>query len=485
MSEDEPLYPEASESTPIINTKRIIRDPATTFRSVDDILNYIGYGRLQLLAFILAGLTSMAFGLEMIIFAFLDISIQAQWNLTSVEYASLPALTGVGNIIGGFAYGFLCDQYGRVWPYTLILVHVGVVGMASALSQNFPTLVALRSVVSVAITGASTVMFSTLVEFLPVRNRGKVMVAVLVIESLGICLMAGLAWWLITSYPANGWRYVIVAASAPYFIPALYRMVFSIQSPRFLVAKGRYKDAMDVFKKMARINGKELPAGMLDEHSIQNLINVDDKSQLCSRRNPLSAFLTLFKLPYLRTTLCLSIIFVTETGSYFSASTFLPLFLKEFGLDPYFVSFMGYLGQIPGILLMSIIVEWRGVGRLNSLRLFTLITMCSFVLLAFVRNLAAMAVAIVLIYFSMVPIISLLLTYISEVYPTQIRAFALGFFNNLSAACGLFLPYVSGYLAGVRLHWLFPTVWAVVFLVQLIVSLFLNVETLERNLSDV
>ncbi len=51
---------------------------------VDDILNYIGYGPLQVLAFLLAELTAFAFGLEMVIFAYLDIPIQDQWNLTSV-----------------------------------------------------------------------------------------------------------------------------------------------------------------------------------------------------------------------------------------------------------------------------------------------------------------------------------------------------------------------------------------------------------------
>ena len=448
----------------------------------DSILNYIGYGPLQALAFALAGLTSLAFGLEMVLFAYLDIPLQAQWNISSVQYAALPAMTGVGNILGGVLYGFLCDHYGRVWPYALILAHIGVVGLASALSETFLALVLLRTFVSVAVTGASTVMFSTLVEFLPVRNRGKIMVTVLLIESVGICMMAGLSWWLITAYPTNGWRYVLVAAAIPYFIPAAYRLLFHIQSPRFLLAKGRYKDAEAVFNKMACINGRApVP------HALLNIRPTVENSKERSTKTLLLAVLSMFKLPYLRTTVCLSIIFVTETASYFSASAFLPLVLKNFGLDPYLVSFMGYLGQIPGILLMAIIVEWRGMGRLNSLRIFTFMTASALTLLAVaavVRNQPAIAVCVVLVYFSMVPVMSLLYVYISEIYPTEIRTIALGFFNNLSAAFGLVLPYFSGYLAGLRQHWVFPAVWAVVFLVQLLFSLCLNVETLGQNLAD-
>ena len=451
---------------------------------VDDILNYIGYGPLQVLAFLLAALTAFAFGLEMVIFAYLDIPIQDQWNLTSVEYAILPSMTGLGNIIGGFGYGLLCDYYGRVWPYAVILCHVGVVGLASAFSPNFATLVVLRTLASVAVTGIASVMFSTLVEFLPVRNRGKVMVSVLIVEAIGICSMGGMSWWLITTYPKYGWRFILVASSLPYFVPAIFRLAFPLQSPRYLIGKGEHKKAMDVFKKMARINGKCLSIN--ESNSIQCIVGRDSKPSKDVSSSILTSSLSIFKPPYLRTTLCLSVIFVTETASYFASSIFLPVILKEFGMNPYFISFIGYLGQIPGIMLMSIIVEWEKVGRINSLRLFSLLTTSSFLLFGFLRNEAAIAVSVVFIYFSMVPMISLLYTYISEVYPTQTRAFTLGYFTNLSAAFGMALPFLGGYLAEVstHTHWLFPTVWAGVFLLQFVVSLFLNVETLRRNLID-
>ena len=88
--------------------------------------------------------------------------------------------------------------------------------------------------------------------------------------------------------------------------------------------------------------------------------------------------------------------------------------------NPYFTSFFGYLGQIPSILLMSIIVEWKGVGRLNSLCFFTLTTVALFLLFALVHNLVATSVLTIFIYFGMVPQISLLFMYMSEVYPTAI-----------------------------------------------------------------
>ena len=86
---------------------------------------------------------------------------------------------------------------------------------------------------------------------------------------------------------------------------------------------------------------------------------------------------------------------------------------------------------------MSIIIEWPGVGRLNALRFFSILTAASFFMFAFVRNAVATSVIITIIYFSMVPMIPLLLTYMSEVYPTEIRGFASGLFNSLSPLVGI------------------------------------------------
>ena len=167
---------------------------------VDDILNFIGYGPLQVIAFVLAGLTAISYGLESAIFSFIDTPVQEKWNLSTLKYTILPATTGVSNIIGGFLYSILCDKYGRVWPYALLLAQIGVFGLASAFSPNFVTLIVLRNIVSVGTTGAASVVFPTFVEFLPVRNRGKMMVSVVIIQAVAVCGTGGLAWWLIPTY---------------------------------------------------------------------------------------------------------------------------------------------------------------------------------------------------------------------------------------------------------------------------------------------
>ena len=437
----------------------------------------------------LAGITAISFGLELVLFTFIEIPVQNEWKLSSVEYGLVPSTTGVTNVIGGFFYSFLSDSFGRVWPYALAVFHLGIVGLASAFSPNFAVFVILRDITSFALPGVSSLLYATFVEFLPVRNRGKVIVLVLVVQAIGACLTGGLAWWLMPRYTERGWRYLIVATTIPQLFCAAFRLfIFPLQSPRFLIAKGRFKEARRVLGIMARLNGKKLddilPKGTrLDAEYEAKFNSVKERKRpVCSQfwRNLAS----IFKPPYLKMTVLISAIYVTSSTAYYCSSIFLLQMLKEYGTDPYFTSFTGYLGQIPGILLMSIIVEWQGIGRINSLRFFTVITIISFILLAFIRNQIATSVLTVFLYFGMVPQISLLYTYMSEIYPTSIRSTAIVFNNNLAASIVIGVPYFSGYLSQVNIPWVYPTVWAGFYLFQFFVSLFLRRETLGQNLHD-
>ena len=145
---------------------------------------------------------------------------------------------------------------------------------------------------------------------------------------------------------------------------------------------------------------------------------------------------------------------------------------------------VSFIAQIPGVLFVSIIVEWPRVGRLNSLRFSSASIIVFFLLFAFIRTPVATSVFLVFLYFFMFPILGLLYIYIGESYPTDIRNVTTAFFYIIQAICGLIYPFVSGYLASNTIPWLYPLVWAGVFLVQFIAGLVLNYEPYSQALSD-
>ena len=451
-------------------------------RTVDDVLDFIGFGAFQLVAFCLAGLAYMSYAMDDATFTFVNIKLSALWNLTDLQFSILPGSTGVSNVVGGFLFSYLADAYGRVWPYALCIAVIGAFGLASAFVTSYFIFFILRMIVSLSVGGIVNLLVTMLTEFLPVKSRGQALVCIALVQAFGYCAASGLAWWLIPTYEDNGWRYFIIAMATPSLVTACFRLMFYFQSPRFLLAKGRYDQAWRTLSIMAKMNGKNLNTFMQPEEVRQLVIPEQIKKTILLKKS-----LIVFTPQYLRRTICLIFIYMISSNAASGATLFLPDVLKSLGANPYFIPFIGYLAQLPGIVLMSIIIDWPEFGRLNSLRLYTLLTAVFLLLFAFVRTPISIPVFIVLIYFTMNGLIPVLNTYISESYPTEIRTMAFAFTGLGDKLAGIAFPFLSGYLADLskELPWLYSSVWSAMYFIQLVIALILNRETRGRKLSDI
>jgi MFS family permease len=455
--------------------------------TADDVLNFVGFGPFQVIAVFLAGFTYFAYGVDASIFIYIGDNVRAHWNLTGTEYAAMPASTCLPNVVGAFLFSYLTDRFGRVWPYAICMIWIGVFSIVSAFANSFPLLIVLRCGASLAIGAVAGLTFPTLIEFLPVQNRGKASILNGVIGISGLCVSCGLAWWLLPTYPNLGWRYYIMASGVPSIIVGICRLILYVESPRYLMARDRKNEAWNVFKIMARFNRKDINSFSSKENFCRNFSLNESHCEHTKRvrnRFIILQLLEIFRKRYLRRTIPLSIIIMTQSIGYYTSQLFLIDFLKRIGADPYFTILSLTLAQIPGFLLMSIIVEWPRVGRLNTFRFFSILSMIFFFLLAFIQNTVSIPVFLILIYFSAAPNLGLLYTYVSEAYPTTIRAISTSYFyiiQALSYMCGAF---VSGYVEDLPQTWLYPVVYACVFFIQLLAGLVLNHETYGRRLQD-
>lgn len=134
---------------------------------------------------------------------------------------------------------WITDWHTWICPFSLCIGTVGVFMLASAFATSFWSFCALRPrlIVSIGTGGISTFVISMLMEFLLVKNRGKIASLVKVVQMIGQCISIGIAWWLIPTYTKNGWRYFIIAISILSIVTAVLRLIFWVQSPRFLSAR--------------------------------------------------------------------------------------------------------------------------------------------------------------------------------------------------------------------------------------------------------
>ena len=456
---------------------------------VDEVLNKIGFGFFQIVAFCFIGVTYIAYIGEALTFAFISIPVMQEWAIGPLIFSSVSASTFLGNMIGEILLSFIADHYGRFWPHFISLVTIACLVLASAFSPNFYTFLILRMFASVGIGGVIILSFPILMEFLPVKMRGSVSILVSTIVACASCAIAGMAWWLVPNY-SLGWRYFIVGTSIPAFFAVVFRLIFFIESPRLLMSKGDAEKAWKTFSIMAKMNFKQL----------EDLVSKEQLIKECSLSGQLQSTQTTYhsllislkqlscilKPPLLRQTICLALLYSIQVMTAYGTTLFLPYNLKGLGIDPYICSFIAFVAEIPGILFLSIIIEWPEFGRRNTIRMASLVSAILYFLLAFVQNDVSIPVLTVLIYFFLVPMISVVMIYATESYPTQIRVMALAFIGNFTGFLSIGITFGAGYLAEQsRDHpWLSPTIWGSAFVVQLIIALLLKHDTRGRNLQD-
>ena len=144
--------------------------------TVDDVLDFIGLGKYQAIVFLLCGMAYIGFGVDPVLFSFISLKLQDEWNLSALEYGIIPSVNGVFSTFAGPCFAYASDHFGRVWPFALALLIVSVGDLSSAFAPKFYIFVLLRAMASVGGVGIIMMVFPALLESLPTRNRGKVLI---------------------------------------------------------------------------------------------------------------------------------------------------------------------------------------------------------------------------------------------------------------------------------------------------------------------
>ena len=205
---------------------------------------------------------------------------------------------------------------------------------------------------------------------------------------------------------------------------------------------------------------------------------------VCPPSEKRGQILHLFKPGICWKTINLGLIWFLQATGYWGVTTYLPEYMGSQGVDPYFNMFTIFIGELPGLCLAMILVEPYMLGRIRCLQVFSFSTCISLILFGFVGLDFLKAVCVIVCYFFMVPIYSILNTFTPEVYPTGIRSTAMASMYMLIEIPGLITPFVGEYLVSSKIPWLYPVVWAGVFLLQSLAICGLSSETAGKSLKD-
>jgi len=391
----------------------------------------------------------------------------ASLSLSSFWQGMIAASALIGIFFGGFLGGWLTDRFGRkrvffVGPTLFILASLGQFWVESGL-----VLFVLRFMVGVAVGIEYPVATSLLVEFLPKKHRGPRLATLTILWFAGAAFAYILGDFLLRQGGDDAWRLVL---ASPALIGALLFLIRlgTPESPRWLLSKGRAEEAEAVIKGV-------YGSGF----SLRNLPEEPEQKKL--------SFLSLLHSGYGKRMMFVAVFWSCSVIPVFAVYAFAPKVLGALNLKGDWASF----GSVAITLLFVVgcIIATRLINSMGRRSMLIHSFFWSGLALLGLGVFHAGAELLILVLFGAYALFIggaqvLQLVYPNELFPTEIRANAVGVGTSLSrigAAIGTWLvPLVlDGYGIAFTMY-----AAAAVTLVGLLVAWALAPETRSLNLQQ-
>nr|WP_239543600.1 MFS transporter [Glutamicibacter nicotianae] len=415
--------------------------------------------KVQGTIFIIGGLGFMFDAWDVTLNGALIPLVAEEWGLDRPTAALLGTSNLVGMAVGAFLWGGIADKYGRKNAFSLTLLMFSLFTVLGALSPNFGFFVAFRFLAGVGLGGCIPVDYALVGEFTPAKLRGRVLTAMDGWWPVGAALSFFVSGWVMAT--ADNWRLILAVMILPAFMVYLVRRSMP-ESPLFLAAKGRDAEARAVIDQLVERTGATKRDYVIEPVELEKAPRWWE--QVAS----------LWRYSW-KITATSWLLFMTILLVYYLALTWLPSILTEAGMAQsasFFATAVMALMGLAGVVLAALLVE--RVGRKWLLAISAPLSGLVLVIVAQNLDVPAAAIGWVLVFGVIVQVaIPVLYAYVSELYPTELRASGFGWASTMSRFAAGFGPLIFAALwPVVGLGWLFAGATALVLLAILFMARF-------------
>lgn len=192
-----------------------------------------------------AGLGGFMFGYDLGVIA----GALLYMGLRDADASLVVAAAKFGAVCGTFVGGALMQEFGRrpAMACTGVFFLLGPLAMTSASAASIPALVVGRLLVGLGVGASAVVVPAYAAEMAPAERRG----AVVVVYELMLCfgmIAASLADFALRDAREN-WRWMLALPALP-AVAVLCSFAILPESPRWLVRRGRLRDALAVIESL-------------------------------------------------------------------------------------------------------------------------------------------------------------------------------------------------------------------------------------------
>ena len=349
--------------------------------------------------------------------------------------ASFVAATFLGLFLGTLLFGFLADRLGRkaIFTWSLLWYSAATVVMAcqsTAFGLNF-----WRFLAGIGV-GVELVTIDTyLSELVPRAHRGRAFAYNQVIAFLSVPVVAFLAWLLVPRAPLgiDGWRWVVVVAALGSLVVWWIRKGVP-ESPRWLAHHGRVAEADAIVADLeARV---EADLGRPLEGVLRPLAT-----------EPRGRFREIWSGPYRSRTTMLVIFNVFQTVGYYGFANWVPTLLIKQGISV--TSSLGYTFIIALAAPIGPLLASRLADRFE--RKWQIVAAAASVAVAGTIFGQTTATPLLILFGVVLTLSNNTMSYAfhayqAELYPTRIRALAVGFVYSWSRLSVVFSAFVIAWV---------------------------------------
>jgi putative MFS transporter len=334
------------------------------------------------------------------------------------DQAVFNAATFLGLFLGALLVARVADRFGRRSIFTAALVWYAVATAAMAFSDTVLAIDTWRLIAGVGI-GVELVTIDAYVgELAPARRRGAAFAINQSIQFLGVPAVAIACWLLLdrTPFGLAGWRWVMLLGASGAAVVWLIRLGVP-ESPRWLARQGRLAEAEAVLRRLEGRPPAAVPAP--GRHR--------SPAGVAARAHP-GRLAEAFRPPYARRTLMLAIFNVAQAIGYYGFGVWAPRLIANQGHSVF--DSLGYAAAIACAYPFSPLVCALFADRFERKTLIIVAALSTCVLgLAFAGQHAPLdIIALGVGITSSNNVLSFAFhAYQAELYPTAIRARAVGF----------------------------------------------------------
>jgi putative MFS transporter len=187
-------------------------------------------------------------------YAYISPMLKESWNVQDSEIALGASLTVLGYVIGAVLITIYADLYGRKPALVISVLLLAGGSILAASAQDMTQMVIFRLITGIGIGSEIAIVATYIGEISPKSKRGRYTSLIVFFGWTGIALSGPISFALFEGeindfVQIDGWRIILAIA----VIPALFALILRMRMPeslRWLISKGKMEEANRLLIKL-------------------------------------------------------------------------------------------------------------------------------------------------------------------------------------------------------------------------------------------